>query len=304
MFKNGTDNIKKSTEKGIKMFKIGLSSGGNKEICPKLFENYKKAGIDVMELDPAIDMYDILDYKEVRRMAEKNDINLWSFHLPFKPFAELDISSSDEKLRAHSVKYTAELIKKAADIGIDKFVVHSGGITKRKTEQEVEERISYACESYAALAEIAARDGGTVVVENLPPVCVGKDIVEVEKLLSADSRLRLCFDTNHLLSGDDHAEFIRHFKDKIITLHISDYDFINERHWLPGEGKIDWQSVLKALLDINYKGPWLYEIAFVSLPTLKRVRDLTCEDFVRNAKEIFENKTITIIEGYKPEPKA
>lgn len=279
------------------MFEIGLSSSG-KVLNDFLFESYAKAGIKHMELSVGYEEYKTFDYKAVRNMADKHGVNLWTFHLPFKPFDELDISSSDSKMRSDSVKYTGELIKKAGDIGIDKFVVHSGGITRRKTQEEVDERINYACESYAALAEVASGFGGVICVEDLPPVCVGKDIAEIEKLISADDRLRICFDANHFLPGDP-AEFVRYFKDKIVTVHISDYDHVNERHWLPGEGKNDWQDIYSALCEIGYKGPWLYEIAFCSLPTLTRERDLTCEDFVRNAHEIFENKPITIIPGTK-----
>ena len=36
---------------------------------------------------------DMLDYKEIKLWSEKYDINLWSFHLPFWPFSELDISN-------------------------------------------------------------------------------------------------------------------------------------------------------------------------------------------------------------------
>ena len=40
-------------------------------------------------------------------------------------------------------------------------------------------------------------------------------------------------------------EFLKSLNKKIETLHVSDYDFINERHWLCGEGKIDWLSLKK-----------------------------------------------------------
>ena len=281
------------------MFEIGLSTTG-KTVDEKLFEVYKSGGIKHMEISlPNDDTYINANYAKIKEYSMTYDINLWSFHLPFKPFNILDISSSDANLRKKSVEYTAELIKKAADIGIDKYIVHSGGITKRQNPEEVSQRLKYACESYSSLAEIAHRCGGVVAVENLPPVCAGKDIQEIEILLNSDERLGLCFDTNHLLGGEKGADFIRHFRDRIITVHISDYDFVNERHWLPGEGSVDWQSIYKALCDIDYKGVWLYETSFTSKPTLIRERDLTCADFVRNAMEIFDGREITVIPGKK-----
>lgn len=277
------------------MLRIGLSTTG-KEINEELFENYKKAGIECMEVSMRQHLYPDADYIGIRKWADKYGITLWSFHLPFKPFDEIDISASDSEWRRKSVAYIAEIMKKAADVGFDKFILHSGGITKRNTQAEVDERINCACESYAEMAEIASQNGGTICVENLPPVCVGKDIEEVKKLLAADDRLRVCFDTNHLLPGNG-AEFIRTFSDKIITVHVSDYDFINERHWLPGEGNVNWQEIYKALCEIGYNGPWLYEISYGSLEVRERL--LNCDDFVRNAHEIFENREFTIIPGIK-----
>ena len=109
----------------------------------------------------------------------------------------------------------------------------------------------------------------------------------------------ICFDTNHLF-GEDTAEFVRKVGDKLITLHVSDYDFVNERHWLPGEGKIDWQSLLKALNEVGYQGPWLYEIGAKCPNSILRDRDLTCEDFVRNANELFQGKAPTVFSKPKP----
>lgn len=279
------------------MFKLGLSTTG-KTIDLNLFESYAKAGIECMEVSVKYDLYDTMDYPALRKMADATGVKLWSFHLPFTPFNVLDISASDSEWRKRSVTYIGEIIKKAADVGFDKFILHSGGKTKRQTQEEVDERLDCACESYAFLAEFAEKCGGVICVENLPPVCVGKDIAEVEKLVSADERLRICFDTNHLLPGDG-AEFIRHFGEKIITIHVSDYDLVNERHWLPGEGAVKWQEIYTALKDVSYKGPWLYEIAFENLNTITRERSLTCDDFVRNAHEIFENREITVIPAVK-----
>ena len=40
---------------------------------------------------------------------------------------------------------------------------------------------------------------------------------------------------NHLL-GESHTDFMKALKHNIITTHLSDYDGVDERHWLPGEG--------------------------------------------------------------------
>jgi signal peptidase I len=47
---------------------------------------------------------------------------------------------------------------------------------------------------------------------------------------------------------------------RVVTTHVSDYDFIDERHLFPGEGKNNWQEILTALENAGYEGTWNYEI--------------------------------------------
>ena len=35
---------------------------------------------------------------------------------------------------------------------------------------------------------------------------------------------------------------------------------MDERHQLPGNGKIDWKELLDLLESINYSGPFMYEV--------------------------------------------
>ena len=136
-------------------------------------------------------------------------------------------------------------------------------------------------------------------MENLPRTCLGKNSEEMLELLSADPTLRICFDTNHLL-GQDPVEFVEAVGEKIVTTHVSDYDFIDERHWLAGEGDMDWHRLYDALCRVGYEGAWLYELGFGNTKRIVRQRPLTCEDFARNAKEIFEGKPITVVPHEKP----
>ena len=73
---------------------------------------------------------------------------------------------------------------------------------------------------------------------------------------------------------------------------------MNERHWLPGEGKIDWPALMDGLDAAGYAGAFTYELGFKGDPrTVARSRDLTPEDIVRNAREIEARHTLTVIGG-------
>lgn len=132
-----------------------------------------------------------------------------------------------------------------------------------------------------------------LAVEDLPRTCPGRDSGEILFLLQAHPALRVCFDTNHLLR-ESPQDFIRRAGDKIVTTHVSDYDFKDEKHWLPGEGDVDRYALADAPADAGYGGVWLYELGFRAPRTVRRGRDLTPGDFVRNAKEIFSHSPITL----------
>ena len=272
------------------MFTVGLSSCG-KDLCEQLFRQYAAAGIGRMEISMEKEDCDAFDFAAARRLSEETGVALWSFHLPFMPFEEIDISSP--ALCARTVPYLCELIRKGAQIGIGNFIVHPSGEPIAEADRPM--RMATARESLASLAQTAAENGAVIAVENLPRTCLGRDSADMLRLLEADDRLRVCFDTNHLLR-ESHADFINAVGDKIVTTHISDYDFIDEKHWLPGEGKVDWAALPGLLKNAGYDGVWLYELGFRAPRSHPRSRDLTCEDFARNAREIFSGAPITIIQ--------
>ncbi len=276
------------------MYPIGLSTCG-KSLSEQTFSAFAKAGITHAEISKSsVSDYDGVDLKNAAKLAEENNVKLWSIHLPFFPFEEIDISCTDKEKRDFAVNYYASLIQKAGDVGIDKAVIHPSGEPIEECDRE--RRLDAARDGLYSLSQKAQGYGVTVCIEDLPRTCLGRDSDDILALLDSHPSLRVCFDTNHLLKQDN-VDFIRKVADKIATLHVSDYDFIDERHWLCGEGKIDWQSLYSALKQAGYSGVWLYELGFTTPKSLlgRRSRDLTCEDFVRNANEIFEGKSLTII---------
>lgn len=271
------------------MLNIGLSTC-SKIINEELFRGYCENGISHMEISVAHDKYKDINYREIKQLSEKYGIILWSYHLPFSPFSEIDISK--RKLMNKTVKYHSELIKRASDIGIRNFIIHPSG--EPIIERFRKARMDNSKESLFRLAQTAKENGSTILVENLPRTCLGRDSADIIELLSAHDSLRVCFDTNHLLS-ESIEDFIKAVSGKIISTHISDYDNLNERHWLPGEGIIDWEKLYNSLINVGYTGPWLYEVSFDVQKTIIRNRRLTCSDFSKNAKEIFAGKKPTVI---------
>ena len=235
---------------------VGASSGG-KQITEELFASYKENGIECMEL--AVLDADAVpeDFGKIKEWADKYDVKLWSCHLPFLPFSDIDLSAVEEKKRKHTVECLKNIVAKAAEVGIDKAVVHASAEPIADEERPL--RMNAAKKSLCELAEFAKTKNVTIAVEDLPRTCLGKNSAEIAELISVHDNLKVCFDTNHLLS-EPTIDFIEKIGRDIITLHVSDYDFEDERHWLPGEGKIDWRELIAGLKKCGYGGVWMYEL--------------------------------------------
>ena len=269
------------------MLKIGLSTCGFTP-TEEAFGNLAAAGIDAVELSMEKGYMDALDFAAVKGYADACGVEIWSCHLPFYPFEVVDLSALDACLRERTLVYYENLIAKASAVGITRFVAHPSGEPIPETERK--ERLACAKDSLAKLADIACRYGATIAVEDLPRSCLGNTAEELAELIAADERLRVCFDVNHLLQGT-HSNFLKTVGHRILTVHISDYDFKDEKHWLPGEGDINWQELYQGLLAVGYEGVWMYELGQKPPRHLHRDRVLTFADYVENAKAIFAGET-------------
>lgn len=236
------------------MYKVGRTTGYYFETTDESFAGLRESGMTAVELCYALERI-YFEPKFVADMAARHDVSIWSCHLPIHPFEKYDITSLDKDVRRLAFNRFSEEIKKCAAVGIDKFVVHPCAPFEDESERNL--RMENAKEFLNELAEVAHTEGAVIAIEDMAH-CVGKNVDELEMLLSANPKLRICFDVNHLLENT-HEEFIDRLGDRIVTVHFSDYDFEDEKHWFPTNGKIDWVPMIAKLYGKGYKGPWIYE---------------------------------------------
>ena len=116
------------------MYKIGLSTPCG-HITEENLASYRAAGLTVMEISDGMEGFACFDYENARALADKYDITLHSMHLPFMPFAKIDISAPS--LADDTVEYYRGLIEKGASIGIKIFVLHPSGEPIKDEERNV-----------------------------------------------------------------------------------------------------------------------------------------------------------------------
>ncbi len=263
----------------------------NKDHGEDVFAEASENGIRAFEITCSeLNYAEGFDWEELRKLSDKYGVELWSYHLPFAPFGLIDPSFEDEEKRQRTVKIFTELAEKAARVGVKNFVVHPSGEPIPEDRRSV--RLAQSKKSFGEMAEAFGRFGGRVLAEDLPRTCLGNCSDEILEIISADDRIGVVFDTNHLLF-EDNAVFVEKVGSRIASTHFSDYEFIDEKHMLPGEGKADFPALMKALDKVGYKGPVLYEVSKFDFWGVTRDIPLSCADMLRNHSELISFKKPT-----------
>ena len=226
------------------------------------YRSLSDAGIHHIELSgKTTEFWDTLDFvhrsESVVQEMRSIDISPSSMHLPFMPFERMDPTNEDEGVRKKTATYQSELLRAAAHVGIPIAVIHPSGEPYRAFERA--ERMKCALDTLSAITKTAEECGIRLAVENLPRTCLGNIHEEITLITQEIPSLNVCFDTNHSLRQKN-PDFIRAQNGRIITLHVSDYDMIDERHLLPFLGRNDWHEIMLALETTDYNGFLTFEV--------------------------------------------
>ena len=195
-----------------------------------------------------------LQEERVRAVLESG-LRVWSVHLPFGP--GWDVAHFVESERDAVVDSLKRVIDLTQGWGPRVYVLH--GCLEPVAPEERPIRIARSIRSLRELDEYASRYGIRVALENLPRSCLGNSAEETRAIIQAAGNRLVVFDVNHLL-GETHDKFLAALAPFVISTHLSDYDGIDERHWLPGEGIVPWKYVVTALMEAGYRGPFLFEL--------------------------------------------
>lgn len=266
-----------SAQKG----KVGTSISLVGQITPETLAQIKNAGIDYIEVtmnnfvrkQPENEVY-TKAYKALKDIKDAG-LKVWSVHLPYS--SAWDISIIDPVKRAEVVAFFEEMIRLAEIFEPECLVLHPGADTIKDDDTRAD-RLKCARNSIGRLALTAKEIGAVLCIEDLPRTCPGRTADEIDYLTADIPNVKICFDTNHLLI-DTHEDFFQKVGDRIGTIHVSDYDRVDEKHWLPlsGRGVIDWPAFCKNLKACGYEGVFMFE---------SRGEGVTAEDVVRVYKQM------------------
>ncbi len=184
--------------------------------------------------------------------------------------------SMDKDLSCRHFRDMVRSLEMCSILGTDKCVVHA--IEAPEGENYFDFNLGF----FGELEKYARKFGVKILVENsiMPPKHPGeqypsffktpKEMSDFIKKINSPF-VKTVVDVGHAnCLGVDPAEYIRSLDNQtLLALHLHD-NYGHDWHNSPFDGKIDWDSVLKALADIDYQGDMNLELEYY----LRRTKEL------------------------------
>ncbi|MGD9519233.1 MAG: sugar phosphate isomerase/epimerase family protein [Armatimonadota bacterium] len=220
----------------------------------------KQAGVDAIEYnDQSLPRYwiDPLDQcLAVAEAARRCDVDLLSAH---NPCADYFPTAPDEPTRRKAIDAHKYMIEVLGRLGVKYFVFHHVGGPADQDPHILE----FGHAALEELLPVARRHRVVLLIENFYNFPVERLLPTIERF--GDEWLGICVDVGHA----HHSHYpvtpageIRAAAPYLRSLHIHDNHGheAGDEHLPPGWGTIDWPSVVTALRDVNYQGPFMMEV--------------------------------------------
>ena len=203
---------------------------------------------------------------EFAKMIKDSGLIYQGVHLPFS-LPWWHFASLDEETRKQAVETFKRRVDMHGELLPNLFVIHPDGKPKN-----LESRPLMLDQLTKSMQEICEFSPCTVCVENMVGDRLLNNMSEAKELLSRVPKLCMTIDVNHSLLQKP-EDYIACIGDRVKNLHISDNDGTDERHWLPGEGIINFNAILSNLEKIGYNGTFNYEVNIKADDGVKKVKE-------------------------------
>lgn len=217
--------------------------------------------------------------------AAKKGLAVTSVHAPYHGVHEMWHPGYEEGARMQ--QDLIQCVRDTAAIGVGIMVVHPfiGFLDHTPTRDGLD--------GYRPVVEEAEKRGVRLAFEN----------VEGEEYLAAlmaefasSPAVGFCLDTGHEQCYNGGKDMLSLYGEKLCYVHLDDnlgappvdcveHTFMNDHHFLPGDGIIDWKQVYRRLTDWHYDGYLMLELK--RTPTHAAMREhyqaMTLRDYLREA---------------------
>lgn len=196
------------------------------------------------------------EVEDALKIAQSEGFDFCQSHAPY-----VNAFDSEEKISALT-KAIENSVKACGMLGIKNTVVHPialyGGTPKEFTDKNIE--------YYKQFDELTQKENVNILMENSSskwnPQCylrTGRELKEFVDIANIKN-MYICWDTGHAnVQGCNQYDDIIAMGEKLYAVHLHDNYGNEDSHVCPLVGTTNFDSVMKALIKINYSGNFTFE---------------------------------------------
>jgi len=205
----------------------------------------------------------------IREKLASAGIEVSSIHSPI-PGWPLD--AADKAARQASIQANLQYFGWMKECGIEEIVVHATRAGALATEEERAASRARGMESLRVLADRAKQEDIRIAVEN-----IGGTMAELLQVIEGQGdHVGLCLDVGHAEAA--RLDLLHELKTaisagKLFSLHLHDVSAEGKDHFLPGEGRINYDAFISELDASGFQGGRTLEIAPPKADLVGRLRE-------------------------------
>lgn len=259
-----TDFAGESTElEQIRDMLVSVAKAGFTHIhwCHEWDGDYIYSSYEMQQIREWMDQYGLKAKALHATKGSRRNVNIRREHY------RKDYTSDWEYNRKAGVELIKNRVDLAECLGAGEIVLHLyvPHFTIRENPGAKENFYACVCKSMDELMPYCTQKGVRICLENLFDM-PGEYVMETWDRLFAKyppEFLGICLDSGHanMIWGNEMTEVIRKYGDRLYAVHLHDNYGAADFHMIPGEGRIDWKSVMTALAQSAYEGPLVMELS-------------------------------------------
>jgi sugar phosphate isomerase/epimerase len=221
------------------------------EPFPSLLKHLQEVDVSHIEIcDEGSHTLNSRRVKALKKVTDAQDLDL----VVHAPFAGINIAIPIPVLRRTTLKRLEKSIIYASQLDCRLWLFHPGlqtGVSHFYPGMDWQLNM----DSVRTLLKIARKEGVEIAIENVPepyPFVI-KNVQDFSRFYDElNDDIGIVLDVAHANLNHQIQDFLRQFPKKIVHMHVSDNDGVQDLHLGIGYGTIDWESVAKEIKKAEY----------------------------------------------------
>lgn len=184
---------------------------------------------------------------DLAEYARHQSLDIENIHIPFFGVEHLWNESVDTE---ETMKMIMNSLEGCYHHGIKKAVIHPSAWRTVETLNEG------GLNRFKKIAEKARHYQVSLALENI------SDEFVLDHLFKEIPDLKFCYDNGHQNIFHRDKNLLMKYRDRLIGLHLTDNQGVDDTHDLPFDGNFNWKEFMKDIKTIEYKGPLSFEVGW------------------------------------------